>query len=102
MQTIFHLVFIFDHVANKLPPNLKDIVCMKKDTPFNPLMLACIKPHNYDQDRNEVDTKISSLFLFSSTVYSSAFVQLAHNTNDISCKFFVILPVYCNVMKSVA
>ena len=35
MQTIFRLVFTFDHVANKLSPNIKDIVRIKKN-PFRP------------------------------------------------------------------
>lgn len=74
MQTIFCLVLTFNHVTNKLSPNLKNIVHIKKKTFSDLLMLACIKSHNYVQDNNNEDTKISLLFLFFSIIYSPIFV----------------------------
>ena len=100
MQTIFCLVFIFNHIANKLSPNLKDIVRIKKKTPSNPLMLARFKPHNYNQDSNKEDIKIPSLSPFSSTVCLSAFVQFAHDTNNISCKLFMALSMHQSHAKN--
>ena len=94
MKIIFCLVLTFNHAANELSPNLKEIVRIKKETSSDSLMLAHIKPHNYDQDSNEEDIKIPPSFLFSSTVCLPIFVQSAHNTNDISCKLFVALPAY--------
>ena len=94
MQTIFRSVLTFNHVANKLSPNLKNIVRIKKETPSDPLTLACVKPHNYNQDNNEEDIKISPSSPFSSTVCSPAFVRLAHDTDDVSRKLFVALPAH--------
>lgn len=94
MQTIFHLVLTFNYIANKLSPNRKNIIRIKKKTPSIFLMLACIKSHNYNQDSNKKDIKILLLFLFSSTVCSPIFVRLAHNINDVSRKHFVALPIY--------
>ncbi|MCJ1349321.1 hypothetical protein MMC31_007557 [Peltigera leucophlebia] len=94
MQTIFCSVLTFNHVANKLSPNLKDIVRIKKKTPSNPLTLARVKPHNYDQDSNEKDTKIPPSSPFSSTICSPVFVRSAHDTDDVSCKLFVALPAH--------
>ena len=48
MQTIFCSVLMFNHVANEPFPNLKDIVRIKKETLSDSLMLARIKPHNYN------------------------------------------------------
>lgn len=36
IQTIFCSVFTFNHVANKLSPNLKNIMYIKKKKPFQP------------------------------------------------------------------
>lgn len=74
MQTIFCSVFIFNHVTNKLSSNLKNIVRIKKETSSNLLTPAHIKPHNYNQDSNEENTKIPPSSLFSSIVCSLAFV----------------------------
>ena len=74
MQTIFRSVFTFNHVANELSPNLKDIVRINKKTSSDPLMLVRIKLHNNDQDSNEEDIKISFLSPFSNTVCLHAFV----------------------------
>ena len=54
--------------------DITNIVQIKKKTSSNPLMLARVKLHNYDQDSNEEDTKIFLMSLFSSIVYSLAFV----------------------------
>ena len=94
MQTIFYLVLTFNHVANKLSPNLKDIVRIKRKTPSDLLTLVHVKPHNYNQDSNEEDTKIASLSLSSSAICLLLFVQLAYDIDDVSCKFFVTLPVH--------
>ena len=94
MQTIFRSVLTFNHVANELSPNLKDIVRIKKETPSDPLTLARVKPHNYDQDSNEEDIKIPPSSPFSSTVCSPAFVRSAHDTDDVSRKLFVALPAH--------
>lgn len=48
MQTIFYLVLTFNHVVNKLSPNLIDIVHIKKEILSNLLTLTFVKPHNYD------------------------------------------------------
>ena len=69
MQIIFCLVFTFNYVANKLSPNLKDIVCIKKKTLSDFWTLIHIKPHNYDQDSNEKNIKIPPLSPFFSIVY---------------------------------
>ncbi|MCJ1348461.1 hypothetical protein MMC31_006693, partial [Peltigera leucophlebia] len=94
MQIIFHSVLTFNHVANELSPNLKDIVRIKKETPSDPLTLARVKPHNFDQDSNEEDNKIPPSSPFSSTICSPAFVRLAHDTDDVSRKLFVALPAH--------
>ena len=94
MQIIFCLVLTFKHIANKLFPNFKNIVHIKKDIFFDFLMLVHVKLHNYNQDNNKENTKIPPLFLFSSTVCLLAFVQLAHDTNDVFCKLFVALLVH--------
>ena len=91
MQTIFHLVLMFNHVINELSPNLIDIVHIKKEILSNLLTLGFVKPHNYDQDINEEDIKIPFLSPFSCKICSSAFVWLAHDTNDVSHKLFVTL-----------
>ena len=91
MQTIFRSVLTFNHIANELSPNLKDIVRIKKETPSDPLTLAHVKPHNYDQDSNEEDIKIPPSSPFSSIVCSPAFVRSAHDTDNVSCKLFVAL-----------
>ena len=91
MQTIFYSVFMFNHVANKLPPNLKDIVRIKKKPPSNLLTLARVKPHNYNQDSNEENIKIPLSSLFSSIVCLPTFVQSTHSTNNVSQKLFVAL-----------
>ncbi len=93
MHTIFCLVFTFKHIANKLSLNLKDIICIKRETLSKSLILAYVKPHNYDQDSNKDDTKILPLSLFSSIVCLPAFVQLAYDIDKIFCKLFVALPV---------
>ena len=74
MQTIFCSVLTFNHIANKLFPNLKDIMHIKKKTPSDPLTLAYIKPHNYDQNSNEEDITIPPSPPFSSIVCLPAFV----------------------------
>ena len=94
MQTIFRSVLTFNHVANELSPNLKDIVRIKKKTPSDLLTLARVKSHNYNQDNNKEDIKIPSSSPFSSTVCSPAFVQSAHDTDNISRKLFVALPAH--------
>lgn len=94
MQIIFCLVFTFNHIANELFPNLKDIMRIKKETLSNFLMLLHVNPHNYDQDNNEKDTKIPPLSPFSSTVCSLAFIQLAHHTNNVSRRVFITLLVH--------
>ena len=91
MQIIFCLVFTFNHITNKLSPNLKNIMHIKKETFSDLLTLVHVKPHNYNQDSNEDNTKISSSSPFSSTIWSSTFVRLAHDTDNIFCKFFVAL-----------
>ena len=65
---------MFNHITNKLSPNFKNIMRIKKKPPSNPLTLARVKPHKHNQDNNKEDTKISPLFPFSSTVYSPAFI----------------------------
>ncbi|MCJ1343643.1 hypothetical protein MMC31_001839 [Peltigera leucophlebia] len=94
MQTIFRSIFTFNHVTNELSPNLKNIVRIKKKTPSNFLTLACVKSHNYNQDCNEEDTKIPPSPPFSSTVCLSAFVQLAHDIDNVSRKLFVALSAH--------
>lgn len=66
----------------------------KKEILSDFLTLVRVKPHNYNKDSNEEDTKIHPSSPFFSIVYSSAFVQLAHDTDNVSCKIFVALPVY--------
>lgn len=92
MHTIFCLVLTFNHIANKFFLNLKDIICIKRETLSKPLILAYIKPHNCDQDSNKDDTKILPLSPFSSKVCLPAFVQLAYDIDNIFCKLFVALP----------
>lgn len=94
MQTIFCLVLTFNYVANELSPNLKDIVHIKRKTPSNSLTLASIKTPNYNQDSNEDNTKIHSSSPFFSIVCSPAFIQSAHDTNNISHKPFVALATH--------
>lgn len=64
IQTIFCLVFMFNHVANKLSPNLKNIMRIKKKTSSNLLTLVHIKPQNYNQDNNKKDIKIPPCYHF--------------------------------------
>lgn len=94
MQTIFCSVLTFNHVANELSPNLKNIVRIKRKTPSDLLTLARLKPYNYDQDSNEDNTKIPLLSPFSSTLCSPASIELAHDIDNISHKLFVALPVH--------
>ena len=94
MQIIFCLVFTFNHVANKLFSNLKNIVHNKKKPPSNFLTLAHVQSHNYNQDSNEENIKIPFLFQFSSTICLFVFVRSAYDTNNVSYKFFVALPAH--------
>lgn len=94
MQIIFCLIFIFNYIANKLFLNFKDIVHIKKNPPFDLLTLTYIKSHNYNQNSNEKDYKIPPLFPFSSIIYLLVFVRLAYDTNNISYKLFVALPIH--------
>lgn len=69
LQTIFCSVFIFNHITNKISQNLKDIVRIKKETHFCPLMLPYVKTHNHNLDTNlknhkDKDIIIPSLYLF--------------------------------------
>ncbi len=89
MQIIFCSVLTINHIANKLSSNLKDIMRIKRETPSDPLTLAHVKTHNYDQDSNEDNIKILSLSPFSSTIYLLAFIRLAHDTDNISYKLFM-------------
>lgn len=47
IQTIFHMVFRFNHMVNELSPNLNNIIYIKKNL-SNPLILVYIKSHNQD------------------------------------------------------
>ena len=94
MQTIFCSVLTFNHVANELSSNLKDVVHIKKATSSDPLTLAHIKPHNYNQDSNKEDIIIPLSSLFFTIVCLPTFVQLAHDTDDVSRKLFLALPTY--------
>lgn len=94
IRTIFCLVYMFNHVANKFFFNLKNIVCIKKEIFSNFLTLVHVKPHNYVQNNKEKDIMFLSLFLFSSLICSPLFVRSAYNTANVSCKHFVALPAY--------
>lgn len=87
MQIIFCSVLKFNHDANKLSPNLINIMGIKRKTLSDLLTLAHVKPHNYDQDSNEDNIKIPSSSLFSSTVSLFAFVQSVLDTNNIFTNF---------------
>ena len=94
MQIIFCSIFMFNHLANELFPNLKDIVRIKKKPPSDLLTLAHVKPHNYNQDSNEEDIKIPPSSPFYSILYSPAFVRSAHDIDDVSRKFFMALSMH--------
>lgn len=96
---IFCLVLMFNYIANKLLPNLKDIMYIKKNPFSNPLTLMYIKSHNYNMNTNKENTKIFFLSLFFSIVYSPAFIYSTYNINNISCKFFMTLLVYQAYVK---
>lgn len=99
LQIIVCLVLTFNHVTNKLSQNHKNIVCIKKKAPSDPLTLAHVKTHNYDLDINlennkDKDIMIPPLFLSSSILYFPAFVQSARDTDEIFHQLFSTLPVY--------
>lgn len=85
---------MFNHIANKLPTNLKNIIYIKKNLFSNFLTLARVKSYNYNLDINKKDSKIPLLSLFFYIVYSSFFVHSIYNTNNISHKLFMVLSVY--------
>lgn len=99
IQIIFGLTLTFNHVVNKLSPNLKNILHIKKKTLSKLLILAYIKPYNYNIDIHKKNTKILFSFLFFSRVYLFAFVYSIYNTSDISRKFFMTLSVHHACLK---
>ena len=98
LQTIFCLILTFNHVTNKLFQNLKDIIHIIKEVSFDFLMLVHIKSHNYDLDNNFSNKAEETIrpppFLFSSILISLALVRSTCDIDEVSCQFFLTLPVY--------
>lgn len=96
MQIIFHLVLIFNHIANELFLNIKDIFYIQKITYSNFLILTYNKAHNYNLDSNFYNNKaenikVSLLSLYYNILYSSVFDLFFWNKDDVSCQLFLTL-----------